>query len=109
MRLDLRARIGEQRDNGNRPEDLDQRGCQRLLPHIPQVALEQSLGGLPEAPRFVLLGAEGLYYLVAAERLLQNLVQVGGMILAAAAGAANAAADPRRRNQHEWQYGKAHQ
>ena len=48
----------------------------RLLQHVAHVGLQQPARGLAEAARFVRLGAERLHHHVAAEGLLQNLVQL---------------------------------
>jgi hypothetical protein len=75
-RLDLRPAY-QQQDNRDGREHLDQRGRKRLLQHVAHVGLQQLTRGVAEPPGFVGFGAEGLHHHVAAERLLQNLAQLG--------------------------------
>ena len=82
----------------------------RLLQHVAQIALAAAAARpARKRLRFELLGAERFHHLVAAERLLQDLVQLRGMVLRAAAGAADAPAEARGRHQHEGQHRQADQ
>ena len=65
--------------------------------------------GVAEAARFVRLGVERLHHHVAAQRLLENLVQLALLILRAPAGAADAPADLARRQDDERQHDEAEQ
>ena len=68
---------------------------------IAQIAGLEPVGRQTETVRFHILGAERLHHLMPADGLLQNLVQFSGFILRAARGAADAAADAQRGDQHE--------
>ncbi len=80
---------------------------ERLLQHVAQVGLEQAARGLAEAAGFVRLGAERLHHHVAAEGLLQDLVQLRLPVLSAAAGAPDASADAGGGQHDERQHGEA--
>ena len=90
-------------------DQFDQRRGDRLLQHVLEVGLQQLVAGLAETARFVRLGVERLDDHVAAQRLLQDLVQLALPLLRAAAGAADAAADPACRQNHERQDDQAEQ
>src|SRR5438105_2514939 len=91
--LDVLAGVGEQSDDGDGSEEFDQRRRERLLRDIAKVAGFETTRSEQEAIGLNVLGAEGLHYLMAADGFLQDLVQLGGVILRAARGAADAAAD----------------
>ena len=69
--------------------------------------MRSSLGGVAEAAGFVGFGAEGLHHHVAAEGLLQDLVELALAVLGAAGGAADAAADAEGGQHDEGQHEEA--
>src|SRR5260370_4099516 len=101
---DLLARIGEQRDDRDGGEEFDERGCDGLMRYVPQIAeLKPACRGT-ETVRFDFFIAERLHHLMAADGLLQNLIQLRGVVLCAARRLADAPAEANGRHQDEWQY-----
>ena len=107
--FDLLARVGEQADDGEGADQLDERGRHGLLEHVLQVGAQQLLRGVAETAGLVRFGVEGFDDHVAAQRLLQDLVELALFFLRAAAGAADAASDLARRQDHERQDDEAEQ
>src|SRR5260370_26425914 len=70
MNPDLLARVSEQCDDGDGREKLDERGCDGLVRHVPQIAELEPARRSTETVRFDLFVAERLYHLVAADGLL---------------------------------------
>ncbi len=60
-----------------------------------------------EAVGFDILGSERFHHLMAADGLLQDLIELGGVILRAAGGAADAASDAQGGHQDKGQHGEA--
>ena len=107
--LDLDARVAEQADDGESAKAFDERRRKRLLGDVAQVARFESRGRQGEAVGFHVLGSERFHHLMAADGLLQDLVEIGGLVLRAAGGPADAASDAQRRHQHERQQREADQ
>ena len=107
--LDLDARVAEQADDGESAEAFDERRRERLLRNVAQVAGFESRGGHAEAVGFHVLGAERFHHLMPADGFLQDLIEIGGLILRPAGGPADAAADAQRGHQHERQQREADQ
>ena len=86
-RFDLRARVGQQHRRWSMRRRS--RSAARRAPAAARTAdwFFSSVAAVRGTARFVLLRCRSLHHLVAAERLLQNLVQLAGMILRLAAGA----------------------
>ncbi len=104
--LDLQAGVGEETDDGKGAEKFDQGRSHRLLRDIAKTAVFQMTGGGAEAVAFELFRPEGFHHLVAADGLLKDLVEVGGVVLGAAAGAADALAKPGCGHKNERQHGQ---
>ena len=107
MLQDLLARVGEQHHDRNRGEEIDQRRCDGLLRDVTKITRFEPRGGNVKTIGFDLFSTERLYYLVTADGLLQDLIQLRGVILSAACGAADAASEARGRHQDKWQHGEA--
>src|SRR6185436_21090898 len=78
--LDLRPRVRQQTYDGDSREELDQRRCHCLLRDVAQIAASQAFGAVPETVGLDFLGAEGLHYLVAAQRFLEDLIELRGVV-----------------------------
>ncbi len=107
--FDLIARIPKQADDGERGDELDDRRCNRLLGDVFQVRRAQLAGGGVEAAGFKRLAAKGLHHLLSADGLLENFVELCRVILRAASGPANPAAQADSGNHGGRQYDQANE
>ncbi len=107
VRADLLPRVGQQHDDGDGAEELDQRRGDGLLGDIAQIARLEPPRCNAKTIGFDLFGPERFDHLMSADGLLENLVQLGGVVLRRARGAPDAPAQAQRRHQHEGQQRQA--
>ncbi len=107
--LDLDASVGDQADDGESSEAFDERRRERLLGDVAQIARFKPRCRHGEAVGFDVLGSKRLHDLMAADGFLQDLIQLGRVILRSPSCPADAPPDAQRRHQHERQHREAHQ
>ena len=87
--LDFVAADPQQQGNGDGADGIHQRRTDGLNAHAAQVGAEQALGGLLEAQNLPQLGVEGLHDAVAGDGLMQNVLNLGQLVLPGAGAGAH--------------------
>ena len=90
---DLVAADPQQRGNCDGSDEIHERRGNRLGADRAEIGAEEPLGGLAEAEEFPELHVEGFHDAIAGDGLVQDVLDIGELVLAAAGGAANIAAD----------------
>src|SRR4029077_7734136 len=106
--MDFVAAEQQQQSYGDGAECVHQRGTHGGGGDGAQVGAEQGLGGGTEAGHFPGFHAKGFDNAVAGDGLVQDVLDVGQLVLAAAGGVADAAADLGRREQDGGQEKQQH-
>ena len=105
---DLVASHPQQRRNRDGSDEIHQGRCNRLGSHRPQVGPEQPFRRLAEAQQLPELHVESLHDAIAGDRLVQDVLNVGQLVLPAARGPAHVTSDPengrRRDDTKHWQH-----
>ena len=96
--LDVFASHQDEHRDGDGAEDVHHGRADGISAHRAQVRLEQTPGGFAEAGGLPGLHGEGLHDADAGDGLLQNVLDVGDLVLAFAGGGADALADSPRRH-----------
>ena len=94
--IDLLPAQQQKQGNGDRAEDIHQRRTDGGRGHGAQVGAEQALRRFGEAGNLPGLHAEGFHDAVAGDGLVQNVLNVGQLVLASARGVANPVPDAVR-------------
>ena len=94
--MNLIAADQQQHRNGDRADGIHQRRTDGLNAHAAQVGAEEAAGRLLEAQNLPQLGVEGLHDAVAGDRFMQNVLNLGQLVLAGAGAGAHFAADLAR-------------
>ena len=85
--------IQQQHGDGDRADRIHQRRTDGLNAHAAQVGAEQALGRILEAQNLPQLGVERLHDAVAGHGLVQNVLNLGQLVLPGAGAGAHFAAD----------------
>ena len=93
MSVDLAAAQQQQQRDGDGSEDIHQRRAQRLRQHDPQIGAKQPLGRRGKARILPPLHAEGLHNAVAGDGLVQNVLDIGQLVLPGAGPVTHLPAD----------------
>src|SRR5579859_1756023 len=91
----------QQQRNGNGPDGIHERRTDGLDPHAAQVGAQQTAGSLLETQTFPKLRIERFHDAIAGHRFVEDVLDLGKLVLAAASTGADFPADfARRRNDH---------
>ena len=99
--LDAIAAHEEQQRNGDGADGVHQGRAERGGADGAKVGAEQALGGATEAQGLPEFHAEGLHDAIAGDGFVQDVVDLGELVLPAAGGVADAAADAMHRDHDE--------
>jgi len=104
--LDLRAGVADEANDGEGSEEFDDGRGERLLGDVAEVRFAQGIGSRVEARRLHRFCIERTDDLLAGDRFLEDVVEVGGIVLRATGGAADALAEAGRGDHHEGEDGE---
>src|SRR5262249_18371920 len=102
MAFDLGTTHPQKGSRGDHADDVHERRTDGLGRYRLKVGAEESFGGSTKAQAFPGLHGESFDNPVARNRLMEDVLDVGQLVLSLARRLANAAADPACRENYEW-------